>query len=104
MSASRCEPPCSFSLWHCFFYVVLAVSYYFSGLSEIDEARSTARLRDNNVTRDDSFGVNATEWTLKPDSLDEILLAVFSRGVARAAKAWTVAPMLVVNNENRKQD
>ena len=58
-----------------------------SGVSEITEARYTAKLRVNNVTCGDSFRVDAAECTLKPDSHDEISLAIFSRDAARAAKA-----------------
>ena len=63
------------------------MSDYLSGLSKITEARYTAKLRVNNVTCGDSFRVDAAECTLKPDSHDEISLAIFSRDAARAAKA-----------------
>ena len=63
------------------------MSDYLSGVSEITEARYTAKLRVNNVTCGDSFRVDAAVCTLKPDSHDEISLGIFSRDVARAAKA-----------------
>ena len=63
------------------------MSDYLSGFSEITEARYTAKLRLNNVTCGDSFRVDAAECTLKPDSHDEICLAIFGRDVTRAAKA-----------------
>ena len=74
------------------------MSDYLSGFSKINEAK----LCVNNVTCGDSFHVDAAEWALKPDSHDEILLAIFSRDVARAAKAWTVAEMVDVDTENRR--
>lgn len=63
------------------------MSDYLSGVSEINEARYTAKLRVNNLTCGDSFRVDAAECTLKPDSHDEISLAIFSRDAARAAKS-----------------
>ena len=63
------------------------MSDYLSGVSEITEARYTAKLRVNNVTCGDLFRVDAAECTLKPDSHDEISLGIFSRDAARAAKA-----------------
>lgn len=60
------------------------------------EACYTAKLGINNVTCGDSFHVNTAEWMLKSDSHDEILITIFSRDVARAAKTWTVAVMLDV--------
>ena len=63
------------------------MSDYLSGVSEITEARYTAKLRVNKVTCGDSFRVDAAKCTLKPDSHDEIPLAIFSRDVTRAEKA-----------------
>ena len=83
----QCESPCPFSRSNCWFYVFLAMSDYLSGVSEITEARYTAKLRVNNVTCGDSFRVDAAECTLKPDSHDEISLAIFCCDFARAAKA-----------------
>ncbi|KAG0445060.1 hypothetical protein HPB47_000570 [Ixodes persulcatus] len=42
------------------------------------------------------------EWALKPDSHGEILLAIFSRDVVRAAKAWTVAEEVDDGTENHR--
>ena len=69
------------------FYVFLATPDFLSGFSEITEARYPAKLRVNHVTCGDSFRVDAAEYTLKPDSHDEISLGSFSRDAARAAKA-----------------
>lgn len=77
---------------------------YFSDLSEINRPRYTVNLRVNCVVCGDSHRGNAAEWTIKPDSLDEILLASFSGDVTRAAQAWTIAAMLDVDFENRKQN
>ena len=63
------------------------MSDYLSGLNEINEARYNAQLGVNNVTSGDSFRVAAAEWTIKPDSHGEVLLAIFIHDVARAAKA-----------------
>ncbi|CAN7984608.1 unnamed protein product [Ixodes hexagonus] len=76
------------------------MSDYFSCLKGINEAKR----RVNNMTSGDSSRVDAAEWTLKPDSHDEIPLAIFSHDVAQAAKAWTVAEVVEVDTENRKQN
>ena len=63
------------------------MSDYLSGFSKINEARYTAKLGVNDATCGDSFRVDAAEWTITPDSHGEVLLAIFSHNVARAAKA-----------------
>lgn len=52
-------------------------------LIEINEARCSTKLRVNDVACGNSFCVNAAKWKLKPDSLDKLLLAIFSRDVTR---------------------
>lgn len=60
----RCQSPCSVLRCNCWFYVFVAMSYCFSGLNEISEARYTANLCVNNVACSDSFRMNAAKWTL----------------------------------------
>ncbi|KAM7285826.1 hypothetical protein ISCGN_032711 [Ixodes scapularis] len=55
------------------------MSDYLSGLSKISEAPYTTKLGMNNVTCGDSFRVDATEWTLKPDFANRIAGRVDTR-------------------------
>lgn len=97
--------PCSFSRWTCSLKVFLAIPHYCSGLIKINEACHTRKLRGNNVICSDSFPEGVAESTLKPDLRHQVLIAGISRDVTRATKeAWTVAAILDVNSENRKQN
>lgn len=77
----------------------------FSGLGDMDKAHYTAKRRMTYVTYGNSLCANAAEWTLHPDSHDEIVLAICSRNDARAAKeAWTEVEMLSIDTEHWKQN
>lgn len=71
------------------------------GLSEINESRYTTKLCVNNEMCGDLFAWAPQNGCLQTD---EILFAIFSRDITRAAKASTLAVMVNADAENRRQN